>query len=344
MVDTDNLNTFASIYFVMSFISQLKQITRNFIQPMFTIFLHYFFNYNKYNLNDKENIAKLLKNIKNYYAWSYDDDNVPDSIVVHKQFVPEYLIQVIDNGYECVIFCKYETLNELIKNTDELNTVNLDSDYIPIKEDDESSDKDDETNKLLDKKNNALTYVSKGCVLGDNYVQKRDINMTQYGECEFYDYQNDFFINIMNFYKNNNYCKAFLTGNPGQGKTYFNYIMAQKLNCYLCDSFNPTEPGSSLAYLYNKIGPTSTKPLIVVFDEFDILIEKIHKKQIQSHKKLKVEVQDKITWNNFIDKISYKMMPHLIIIMITNQQKSYFDWMDKSYLREGRIDIFAEWK
>ena len=43
----------------------------------------------------------------------------------------------------------------------------------------------------------------------------------------------------MTFYKQNNYCKIFLNGPPGKGKTYMAYLMAYRLNCYLMTNIIP---------------------------------------------------------------------------------------------------------
>ena len=50
-------------------------------------------------------------------------------------------------------------------------------------------------------------------------------------------------------------------------------------------------------------------------------------------------VRDKMTWNSFIDKIDYGLYPNLIVIFTSNQNKKYIDSLDKSYIREGRINI-----
>ena len=153
----------------------------------------------------------------------------------------------------------------------------------------------------------------------------------------------ELFKQIMNFYKHNNFCKVYLSGVPGCGKTYFAYLLAQKIGCYLCDCYNPYEPSSNLNEVYNlcKIGPQ--KPLILVLDEVDILLEKIHMSKKEEHKKFSREIFDKTTWNNFFDKIEFGLFPYLIVIMNSNKPKSYIDNMDPSYLRQGRINIIEQW-
>jgi hypothetical protein len=209
---------------------------------------------------------------------------------------------------------------------------------------DNENDTEKETDNLLNKNKKKFTYISLYGEHGLPYLSKREILNDENVEDVFYSYQQELFENIMNSYKINNFCRIFISGNPGQGKSYFNYLMAKKLNCFLCDNFDPTEAGSSLSFVYNKIKPTSTKPLILVFDEVDILIEKIHKKTIQPHKKLKIEIYDKMTWNNFLDKFNYKLFPNTILVLISNKTKEYIDKIyDNSFLRNGRIDIYKHW-
>ena len=110
------------------------------------------------------------------------------------------------------------------------------------------------------------------------------------------------------------------------------------------DHYDPSFPGSSLIFVYNRAKKVSpNKPLILVLDEVDILIEKIYHKEILNHKHFKSEVHDKITWNQFLDKISYGLFPFMIVILISNKKKEDIFRLDKTYLRQGRVDIFEEW-
>ena len=119
--------------------------------------------------------------------------------------------------------------------------------------------------------------------------------------------------------------------------------MAQKLGCYLCDTYNPYQPSSNFNEVYSMLKVNPQKPVILVFDEVDVLLEKIHQKMFEDHKKFSREIFDKTSWNNFMDKIDYGLFPYVILIMNSNKKKAHIDSLDKSYLRAGRINIIDSW-
>ena len=53
-------------------------------------------------------------------------------------------------------------------------------------------------------------------------------------------------------------------------------LIAKDMGGSFCDTFDPTRPGDSLSELYSKVFPSKENPLVLVFEEFDIMIEKIH--------------------------------------------------------------------
>jgi hypothetical protein len=339
-------DTLAKYYIISNAFIHFKSIL-NTLYYLLTIFLHVVLKYKKYRFESREIRSKIISNLYDYYAYNYDDNNEPDGYIVHKCIIPDYIMFSEEDGYIGYIFCNESTFKTLTTNK-EKDEFFLNDNYIPTKvneqqEQSENEETENETNKLLNISKQKLTYISQHGALGHGFLSKRDICLEQDEELVFYDYQKNLFQSIMEFYQKHSYCKVFISGSPGQGKSYFNYIMAQKLNCYLCDNFDPTEAGSSISYLYNKVNPKSTKPLIIVLDEVDILIEKIHRKQIEPHKKLKLEIHDKITWNNFLDKFNYNLYPHVIIVLISNKSRQEIDAMDKSFLRSGRIDIYEKW-
>jgi len=343
-------DTLAKYYIISNAIIHFKSILST-LYSFFVFFLHVVLKYKKYKIESREVKTKIICNLYDYYSYNYDDNNEPEGYVIHKSIPPDYIMYSEDDGYVGYIFCNAATFKRLTSQKEKEAFI-LNDKFIPTKINDTDQSDDDgvddssiekETNKLMYNKPHKLTFISQHGGLGNTFVSKREISLDQDDEVIYYDYQQRLFESIMTFYQNNNYCKVFISGNPGQGKSYFNYIMAQKLNCFLCDNFDPTEAGSSLSYLYNKINPKSTKPLILVFDEVDIMIENIHKKQIHPHKNLKREIHDKITWNNFLDKLNYKLYPHMILVLISNKSKQHIDSLDKSFLREGRIDIYENW-
>jgi broad-specificity NMP kinase len=141
----------------------------------------------------------------------------------------------------------------------------------------------------------------------------------------------------------NHYCKIYLSGVPGSGKTYFGYLMAQKLNCYLCDVYKGNEPSNYFNEIYARTKVNSKQPIVLIFDEVDELILEIDNISRQNHKKYSKEIYDKASWNSFLDKIEYGMYPYVILLMTSNKKRKSLDKFDSSYLRDGRINILEEW-
>ena len=311
------------------------------ITPLFHLIIHYLFEYNYYDIQNKDNKIKILKNLNNYYCFSYDENDNPYGHIIEKSFFPKFYMNIDRDEYIFNIFCKRETLYKLINDNFEKKEIKLNDDFVPT--DEKKGQIEKKTDELIVKKE--ITYMCGSQHFGDGFFTERRLNLnTINSNIEFNHKQDALFKKIMIFYKKNNYCTAFISGKPGQGKTYFSYIMAQKMGCYLCDSYKPTEPGTFINTFYHKAKKISpTKPFIIIMDEIDICIEDLKNNSIQQHKSLKTEIYNKITWNNLFDKISYGMYPYLIIVMTTNKDKSYIDKIDNAYLREGRVNVFDKW-
>ena len=87
--------------------------------------------------------------------------------------------------------------------------------------------------------------------------------------------------------------------------------------------------------------PTPQKPLVIVFDEFDMVLEKIHV-GIPPHKNIPIAVSDKPSWNHLLDSIQRGMYPNIILILTSNRAPEYIHSLDPSYIRKGRVDLTFE--
>lgn len=136
-------------------------------------------------------------------------------------------------------------------------------------------------------------------------------------------------------------CTIILSGKPGVGKSCMGALIALNLNGTFCDTFDPTFPNDYFIRLYNKIGPTKEKPLVVSLDEFDQIIDKCHNNSIFRHKHVPSEITDMASWNKFFDHFDWGLYPHVIFILTTNLNKSQ---IEKRYgeacIRKGRIDLY----
>lgn len=149
---------------------------------------------------------------------------------------------------------------------------------------------------------------------------------------------------IYEYYKTNNNVVALLYGEKGMGKSMISLLLAKhitqnKNDVSFCDTFNPTDPGDSFISLYNTISPTQDNPLIVVLEEFDMIISQIHYNKITKHKVIPTDIFDKTTWNQFLDRFDRKYYPNTIIILTSNVNPDIINSMDQSYIRSGRINL-----
>jgi len=146
---------------------------------------------------------------------------------------------------------------------------------------------------------------------------------------------------IIKFYRDNNYCTSFISGAPGSGKTTIAYFLAKELNGCICKTFNPTDPGDEIIELIRTANPTPDKPLIVLLDEIDIMINKIHDNKIDTHKHVPVPVRSKTDFNRFLDDVEIHCK-NTIFILTSNLSKDVIEanTNDKSYLRNGRVNCY----
>jgi Cdc6-like AAA superfamily ATPase len=138
-------------------------------------------------------------------------------------------------------------------------------------------------------------------------------------------------------------CVALLSGPAGSGKSCIPNFLAKELLktkkvANLVDTFSPITPGDAFISLYNKVNPTKDEPLILVFEEVDGIIMKFHGTPISDHKFLSIMIQSKKDWNMFFDRFDRKLYPYVFVIMTTNKSIEFFDDLDPSYTREGRVD------
>jgi len=118
-------------------------------------------------------------------------------------------------------------------------------------------------------------------------------------------------------------------------------LLAKKLEGHFCKSWNPTEPSDRLAKVYQAVSPTRKNPLILVLEEFDGIIKKIINGKLE-HKHISIPVKDKASWNSMLDDINLGLYPNLILVLTSNQGPEWVRQQDKSFIREGRVDIIRE--
>lgn len=146
---------------------------------------------------------------------------------------------------------------------------------------------------------------------------------------------------IVSHYNEHKTGTFFISGEPGVGKSTILKLLGNRFQqCHLCKQFRPCEPGDTIDFLYHTIEPTEKMPLIILFDEIDRIIDKVHNNNIDPHKKISIEIQDTTSYNTFFDDIDDKMYPYLIVLLTSNYSKEEIDEIyHPCYLRKGRVHM-----
>tara|TARA_Y100001970_G_scaffold293692_1_gene442401 strand:- start:3845 stop:4732 length:888 start_codon:yes stop_codon:yes gene_type:complete len=284
-----------------------------------------------------------------YWCFTYNDEGKPIGLIIHKHILPKFIIDNNYNDSDPYIFCDELTFNKIKNINDNKKFKKIDIDKIEeeeklnllTKKNEDSDDSDDDAD-YYDDNSIGINYLTKSSMEYSGYNRYICRKIKICNEDKFNENQTILFKELMKFYNKNKYAKVFISGEMGTGKSYFSYILAKKLKCYLCDCFNPTEPAENLSNLYTTKKLSGDQPLIILIDEIDVIINNIHNNKIEKHKHYPILTRDKMTWNGFLDKIDYGLFPNLILILTSNTSKKDIDKLDQSYLREGRINIYKE--
>jgi hypothetical protein len=151
----------------------------------------------------------------------------------------------------------------------------------------------------------------------------------------------------LDIFKSKGSAVFFISGPCGRGKSMTAVFLAKALNAMYCEDCTPWEPGDSVQSMYmdfqhDTLGK-KPGPIVVCFDEIDVVLEKMHAKQIPNNETVQTSVRDKMGWNKLFSKIERGLYPNLIIVMTSNKSPEEIILAlgnDRSILRKGRIDRF----
>lgn len=146
---------------------------------------------------------------------------------------------------------------------------------------------------------------------------------------------------IISDYKCRDQLVVFIDGVPCSGKSSIGYLVAKNIGGAFCHTFNPTDPGDkfdNLVRCIRDLTATSESPIVVVLEEVDVLLNKIHNQTIRENHKIPTAVKDKSSWSSFLDDMFFYQ--NIILIMTSNKTKSEIDKMDPAYLRRGRVHSY----
>jgi hypothetical protein len=169
------------------------------------------------------------------------------------------------------------------------------------------------------------------------WLRKREIPAEEVARGQ----QEEVITKIVEHYKKKRHTVAYIHGPPGTGKSMIGTLLAERLNGSICNTLKPWQPNDTFDMLYSEVEPTKNKPVILIFDEVDAALLKIHA-GIPPHPKYPTMVLDKEGWNGMLDEVQRNMYPNFILLMTSNRGPDFVNSLDLSYMREGRIDLVFE--
>jgi hypothetical protein len=144
---------------------------------------------------------------------------------------------------------------------------------------------------------------------------------------------------ITSEFSNTNKLTVFISGIPCSGKSSIGYLLAKKIGAIYCHSFNPTDPGDTFSYLVSRIRRDDDLdkfvPIVVVLEEVDVILTKIHNGTLTLNDRVPTSVKDKSSWTAFLDDMFFYQ--NIIMVLTSNKSKEEIDELDPAYLRKGRI-------
>lgn len=231
-----------------------------------------------------------------------------------------YILYLSQDRKEAWIFCSDETYRKFTETqNDQINIVGADE-----KENDDPQ-----------KTENSIVIYERMGDFCNSWFRQRKINIMPLQPRP---HQLDIITKINDHYEKYNRTVCYISGPPNAGKSIIGLMLATRYESYYCNSFKPWQPGDLFGDVYIEAEPSKEKPLVVVLDEVDIALLKIHV-GIPQHSKIPISVYDKQGWNSFFDEIHWGMYPFIIMLLISNKPDTFIDDLDSSYLREGRVDL-----
>ena len=61
--------------------------------------------------------------------------------------------------------------------------------------------------------------------------------------------------------------------------------------------------------------------------------------KIPEHIPIPIQIKNKKDWNQFLDRFDRKIYQNVVVFLTSNQNISFFDNLDPSYMRDNRINF-----
>ena len=298
-----------------------------FINEIFVIFLISCFKIKAFVITDKKRVNIIMNKVK--YSTYSDENKKPSGFCMGDWFIGH--LHKSDSGintYYQFFILTTDKQFEKIANTDQEYQIICTNNKSTVESDSDSIEKQQ-------------TYIwnRTGNFMFITYKKRLYVNYMEYQEIP---KQSKIVEEIVEYYNKHKRGTFFISGEPGMGKSTVFLLLAEKFKkSNLCKQFRPYEPGDSIDYLYNLVEPTEHAPLIILMDEIDRMIDKVHFCKIITHKSVPIEIQDTASYNTFFDDINDKLYPYLIVILTSNCSKDDIDSIyHPCYLRDGRVNKY----
>lgn len=131
---------------------------------------------------------------------------------------------------------------------------------------------------------------------------------------------------------------VFLDGLRGTGKTSMVKLVASMLNASYCKTHNPTDAGDTISTVLRDIEPTEEHPLVLLIDEVDAMIIRVHTNSVEKHRNVPVPMHDKPSMNGYLD--DFEDIDNVLLILVSNMSRAAIDVLDPSYIRPGRVHLY----
>ena len=265
-------------------------------------------------INDKQKVSIISKKIK--YSTFLDEHKHPSGFYIGKGFIGYIYTIHNQNDFslykELYIFINCKRFSEISCTESELQTYSQQTESLLT---------------LWYRRGNFfwLNWESRHICCSHNATEK----------------QKEILIEMKEYYNKNSRGVFFINGPPCSCKSTLLQLLGNEYKCNICKRFTPTEPGDTLDFLYKSVSPSKECPLIILFDEINVIINMVHNNLIAKHKHIPIEIYDTTTYNTFFDDIDDNLYPYLIVLLTTNLNKNEIDKLYHScYLRQGRVDKY----
>ena len=311
-----SFQTLFNLSVVLSFIQNI---------PWTIIFLFLqFYRIRLYTLVKKEYCQKIQKKVGSWCS-HMADGNKGHGYTWGYWYIMYIELSENENGqfYKITFIATESSYKKLTEDVDNINNNSTD---------DNSTD---ENKKLIEKdKVNAITIYERIGSFYNNWYKKRTLKTKIIPKID----QEVIINQIVKHYTIHKNTIVYIHGEPNVGKSMIGLLLAIHYKSSYCNTLVPWRPGDTLALLYDEVDPSEDKPLILVFEEIDTALVKIHV-GIDPHKSLPTLILDKSSWNIFMDTVKRNLYPNLIILLTSNKNPEFINNLDTSYIREGRVDL-----